>query len=72
MVMPIHDYNVAVARNFIYHYKVLSILSIADVLFIVLFLLFWPCGAKREVFVCVKLLPPIILFLIAIVMIQGE
>lgn len=48
MVMPIHDYNVAVARNFIYHYKVLSILSIADVLFIVLFLLFWPCGAKKR------------------------
>ncbi|WP_222930410.1 hypothetical protein, partial [Serratia marcescens] len=72
MVMPIHDYNVAVARNFIYHYKVLSILSIADVLFIVLFfvvLALW--GLKREVFVCVKLLPPIILFLIAIVMIQG-
>lgn len=32
MVMPIHDFNIPVARNFIYHFKVISILSPSDVI----------------------------------------
>lgn len=36
MVMPIHDYNIAIARNFIYHYKSLKFLSITDIVFVML------------------------------------
>ncbi|BEM86424.1 hypothetical protein SME46J_08940 [Serratia marcescens] len=35
MVMPIHDFNIPVARNFIYHYKIYSILSPLDIVSIV-------------------------------------
>lgn len=39
MVMPIHDYNVAIARNIIYHYKIFGFISIVDIIFITIFLL---------------------------------
>ncbi|MBH2749107.1 MULTISPECIES: hypothetical protein [Serratia] len=35
MVMPIHDFNIPIARNFIYHYKLYSILSPLDIVSIV-------------------------------------
>ena len=31
MVMPIHDYNIAIARNIIYHYKIFSFISVIDI-----------------------------------------
>ncbi|HED3709618.1 TPA: hypothetical protein R4186_000580 [Serratia marcescens] len=39
MVMPIHDFNIPVARNFIYHFKLISALSLSDV--IILFAVFF-------------------------------
>lgn len=37
MVMPIHDYNIAIARNIIYHYKIFSFISVIDIVFIIIF-----------------------------------
>ncbi|HAT3693757.1 MULTISPECIES: hypothetical protein [Serratia] len=37
MVMPIHDYNIAIARNIIYHYKIFGFISVIDIVFIIIF-----------------------------------
>ncbi|HFS8200519.1 TPA: hypothetical protein ACH2JW_001450 [Serratia marcescens] len=34
MVMPIHDFNIPIARTFIYHYKVIGLFSSADIFFL--------------------------------------
>lgn len=39
MVMPIHDYNIAIARNIIYHYKIFGFISVIDIVFIIIFAL---------------------------------
>ncbi|CAI0883136.1 Uncharacterised protein [Serratia entomophila] len=51
MVMPIHDFNVPIARTFVYHFKIFSVFSFADIFFlIVLVVLFtqWLLGQKTE------------------------
>lgn len=75
MVMPIHDYNVAVARNFIYHFKVFSLLSITDIAFFFL-TVFIACnwvlnlrGVKEFGHSLVS--NSAVRFIIAIVVIQG-
>lgn len=34
MVMPIHDFNIPIARTFIYHYKIIGLFSSADIFFL--------------------------------------
>ncbi len=40
MVMPIHDFNMPIARNFVYHYKLLGVFSFADIFFLMTLLVF--------------------------------
>jgi len=40
MIKPIHDYNIVIPRTALFHYKLVSILSIADVLMIITFIIF--------------------------------
>jgi hypothetical protein len=72
MVMPIHDYNLPVARNFIYHYKVFSIFSITDIVFFALsaFIII-RCATNFGEFKSFKKNESVIRFIIAIVIVQG-
>lgn len=72
MVMPIHDYNIAIARNFIYHYKFFSFVSIVDIVFVTIFFallahFFFYSGWSRFRHNEYKL----IIFLAGVVIIQG-
>lgn len=47
MIKPIHDYNIVIPRTALFHYKLISILSIADVLMIVTFIIFMALYIKK-------------------------
>lgn len=39
MIKPIHDYNISIPRNFIWNYDLIGPLAIADIIFLLLFIL---------------------------------
>ncbi|CAI1121791.1 hypothetical protein [Serratia entomophila] len=48
MVMPIHDFNLPIARTFVYHFKIFSVFSFTDIFFLIVFTVFFVQWLTRK------------------------